>query len=290
MNIPSARRSRWWPTPRTTTSAERSRKSVVKRGSVDPAREQLALVAHVLDRVVGEALERLADLVSPRLGFAAHALSVEHLAAPDRLAAAEHLRGHGRSARPADPDHHRVAVGDRVEQGVIRQVHQQDPGLDEQLRPEVRVGAARGASGVEDRTHFRRDQLLRRDAVQVDVVDQGDVAAHEMPDQQLRAPARAHRTADAERQARRRRRARPAVGRREACRARSRCGHRSESNARGRRACRLTRLRRRAGALAHGGARCCRRCRRRASEPAPPRPRARRARRRSCGLARRTCP
>ena len=91
MNGRRARRSRWWSTPRTTTSVERSRKSVAKRGSWILPGQQLALLAHVLDRVVGEALERLPDLAPADLGFRTHALEVEHLAARQRLAFAQHL-------------------------------------------------------------------------------------------------------------------------------------------------------------------------------------------------------
>ena len=110
-----------------------------------PAGEQLALLAHVLDRVVREALQRLADLLAARIRLRAHALEAEHLAA----------RPSGsplRSTSPTDPpscrafgdDHQRIAVGEHVEQRVVGQVDEQDARLDEQLRPQVRVAARRG--------------------------------------------------------------------------------------------------------------------------------------------------
>ncbi len=60
---------------------------------LDSAGEQLALLAHVLDRVVREALERLPDLLAAQLRFGAHALEVEHLTAGEQLPLAQHLSG-----------------------------------------------------------------------------------------------------------------------------------------------------------------------------------------------------
>ena len=77
---------------------------------LDPAGEQLALLAHVLDRVVREALERLADLLAARLGLGAHALEVEHLAAREQLALAQHLRDARASRRARGP-------GERITSG-----------------------------------------------------------------------------------------------------------------------------------------------------------------------------
>ena len=163
----------------------------------DLAGEQLALLAHVLDRVVGEALERIADLAPARLGFRAHALAVEHLAACEQLALAQHLRTVTRRSHRAKTTGSPSET--RVEQRVVGQVDEQDPRLDEQLRAEVGVGAAGGRAAVEHRGGARGDQLLRGDAIDIEMVDQRDVAAHEMPDEQLRAPARAHRAGDARR-------------------------------------------------------------------------------------------
>ncbi len=53
----------------------------LEAGHLDAAGEQLALLAHVLDRVDREPLEGLADLLPALLRLAAHALGVEYLAA-----------------------------------------------------------------------------------------------------------------------------------------------------------------------------------------------------------------
>ena len=49
------------------------------------------------------------------------------------------------------------------------------PGADDDLRAEVRVAAGRRAGGVEHRGGLARDERLGRDAVDVEVVDDGDV-------------------------------------------------------------------------------------------------------------------
>ena len=64
---------------------------MLKRGSAILPGEQLALLAHVLDRVVGEALERFVDPRAGRLGLGADPLEVEHAAARQHLAAAQDL-------------------------------------------------------------------------------------------------------------------------------------------------------------------------------------------------------
>ena len=71
----------------------------------------------------------------------------------------------------------RVPVGEELEQRVVGEVHEQDARFDEQLRPEVRVGAARGGAAVEHRDGARRDQLLGRDPIDVQVIDHRDLAA-----------------------------------------------------------------------------------------------------------------
>ena len=131
--------------------------------------EQLALLAHVLDRVVREALERLADLAAAGLGLGAHAGEVEHFAA-------------GRAPRPSrvtSPSRTVIASPSEssIEQRIVRQVDQVDARFDEQLGAEVRVGAAGGGAAVQHRADVRGDQLLGRDPVDVEVVDQRDIAA-----------------------------------------------------------------------------------------------------------------
>ena len=163
----------------------------------DASREQLALLAHVLHRVEREALERLVYIAAPGVRLGADALRVEHLAASEQLAPAQDLRARS-PVRAAHPHDERLAVRHRREQRVVGEVHEQDPRLDEQLRAQVRIGAARGAPAVEHHGGARRDQLLGGDAIDVEMVDQRDVASHERSDEQLRAPPRPHRPRDAQ--------------------------------------------------------------------------------------------
>jgi hypothetical protein len=66
-------------------------------------------------------------------------------------------------------------------------VDERDPGLHEDERPEVRVPAADGASCVDHRGDAGRDELLRGDAIEVLVVDDGDLARPD-PAKQLLGP------------------------------------------------------------------------------------------------------
>src|SRR5690606_6561303 len=79
----------------------------------------------------------------------------------------------------ADDDvavHHRdLRVLLDAHDGGAEVVDEHDAGLDEDVRTRVRVAARRRRRGVEDRDGARRDQRVRRDAVDVDVVDHGDV-------------------------------------------------------------------------------------------------------------------
>jgi hypothetical protein len=194
----------------------------LEAGQLDPARQELALLAHVLHRVAREALERLADLAPPGFRVGAHPLRIEHLAARQELAAAEHLANDRPERRPAvgarghrvrrrRGDHNElIAVGDRLEQPVVGKVDEQDARLDEQLRTQVGIGPRGGRATVQHRRGARRDQLLGRHAVDVHVIDERDLAAAEMSDEQLRAAARAHAPLDGARGAA------PEVGSREA--------------------------------------------------------------------------
>ena len=131
------------------------RRAIAKVGrearQLDPARQQLALLAHVLHGVAREALERLSDLTPPGLGFGTHAIEIEHLPAREELPLEQHLardrlpRCAARRARrrPAQrfPGHHGqpVSLGQRLEQRVVGQVHEQDARFDQQLRSQVGV-------------------------------------------------------------------------------------------------------------------------------------------------------
>ena len=76
--------------------------------------------------------------------------------------------------------HHRAA--DRVEQ---RHVRGHDP-----FRPAVRVAARDRVVGVHDRDHARREQALGRDAIEVAVVDDRDLAPPDPRGEILGADAR----------------------------------------------------------------------------------------------------
>ncbi len=153
---------------------------------VDPAGQQFALLAHVLDRVVRKALQCLADLAPARLGLGAHPRQVEHLAAGHEPAVdAQHLLVAHRD---------RLAVGEPLEQRIVGQIHKMDARFDQQLRSQIRVGAAAGGAAVEHRHGARRDQLLGRYAVDVEVIDHRYVTALQMAHEQLRAPAHPRRT------------------------------------------------------------------------------------------------
>ena len=154
---------------------------------VDPPGEQFALLAHVLDRVAREPLQRLSHLAPAGLGLRAHARQIQHDSLGQEPIAAQHLG-------VADGD--RLAIGEAIKQRVIGQVNEVGAGLHQQLRAEVRVGAAAGGPAVEYGGCAGGDQLLRRDPVDVEMVDHGYVSAGEVPDQQLGAPAQPRGTRD----------------------------------------------------------------------------------------------
>ena len=61
-------------------------------------------------------------------------------------------------------------------------------GVDQHLRPEVRVAAGDHRRGVDDGRDLGVDQGLRGGAVQVDVVEHGDVAGAQPRQQDTGAP------------------------------------------------------------------------------------------------------
>ena len=123
----------------------------VKARQVDPPGEQFALLAHVLDRVAREPLHRLSHLAPAGLGLGAHARQVQHYSLGHQSIPAEHLG-------VADGD--RLAVTEQLKQRVIGQVHEVHTGLHQQLRAEVRIGAAAGGPAVEHGGRAGSDQLL----------------------------------------------------------------------------------------------------------------------------------
>ena len=193
---------------------------------LDPARQQFALLPHVLDRVVGEALERLSDLPPPGLGLGAHARGMEHLAARQHLAPAQHFppaRGRVRASCQHDQ---RIPVGQQLKQRVLRQVEEQHACLDQQLRSEVGIGPTRGWAAVEHRGRSGGDQLLGGHPIDVQMVDKRDLTTLEVFDEQLRPAPGSHAAADRAHRHWRLGRKQRISHRRRARRARSCCGHR----------------------------------------------------------------
>ena len=147
---------------------------------LDLAGQQLALLDHVLDGVASERVERLADLAARRVVAVADLRGVLHAALGDQLLAAPD---------PAAAHLDAVAVAQALEEAVVGQVDEVDAGLDDEQRPEVGIGAARRRAAVEDRAHADGDEVLGRDAVEVLVVDDRDVAGREVLGEDLSAPA-----------------------------------------------------------------------------------------------------
>jgi hypothetical protein len=107
------------------------------------------------------------------------------------------------AVRDRDPrDQQGVAVdGDliavaHVPEGVLAdRVQQRDARLDQQLRPEIRIPPRDGGLRVDYGPHARRHQRLGGNPVQVDMVDEGDVAGPQPADESL-GPAVRPRGAD----------------------------------------------------------------------------------------------
>ena len=73
-----------------------------------------------------------------------------------------------------DPD--RVALAEPLEDALAEVVEERDAGLDQHLGAEVRVAAGDRRLGVEHRRDADGDQRVGGDPVEVDVVDDRDVA------------------------------------------------------------------------------------------------------------------
>src|SRR3712207_1137356 len=76
-------------------------------------------------------------------------------------------------------------------------VQQRDPGLVDDLRPEVGVAAGDAAARVHDGSRPAGDERLTRDRVDVRVVDDRDVARLQALGEVLRPPVDARRAGDA---------------------------------------------------------------------------------------------
>ncbi len=138
------------------------------------AGQQIGLLPDVGDGVLDELRQGLVDSLALFVELALQLDCTEH--APVRhLMAANH---HG-----APLDRHRVAVAKPLEKLSTGHVDQADPGPGEHQRSGVGVATVGGLRGVQHGTHAGRDQLLGRDPVDVEVVDDRNVAGPEALDQ-----------------------------------------------------------------------------------------------------------
>jgi hypothetical protein len=173
--------------------------------------QDLALLADVYERVLGEVLDRLSDPVLLLALDRGQLLERPHLPLGDEAARPDH--------GPPRHDHH-VAVAQVVEQGRADRVDKMHARADEDQRAWIRVPAAGRRRDVDDPPHAALDEVLGRHPVEVPVVDDRDVPGAEPPDQVLCTPSEPSLAADLER------RPREAVvpGRRARCRVRGRQG------------------------------------------------------------------
>ena len=177
-------RSRLCPGPRATTRTCRSRKRVSERWKVDALRQQAPLVAQVAERVLGEDLERPGHA---RALLRERRLELTRLERPARREA-------GAVAEDARAAHGDVlAVSDLVEERCAGGVDQPHASADEQQRPRVREAAALRVRHVDDHADARVQQLLGRDPVEVEVIDDRDVARAESADESFRSTPQAGR-------------------------------------------------------------------------------------------------
>ena len=139
----------------------------LQRRELDALGEQAPFLAQVLQRVLGEDLQGIGN---PRL------LLGERRREPVRLerSAVGEARPVAEEARAADG--HGVSVAELVEERRAGRVDQADAAAHEQERARVREAAGLRLGHVHDDADARLEQLLGRDAVDVLVVDDRDVA------------------------------------------------------------------------------------------------------------------
>ena len=136
-------------------------------GTPTPSSEQVALAAQVVHGVGGERLE-LHRQAGAGLRHRRARRSRRSAATPSATSVVAGVDGAVDDAQP-------VALGDRHDVGA-EVVDQRDARLDEDLRAEVRVAAGRRAGGVEHGGGLAGDERLGGDPVEVQVVDDRDVA------------------------------------------------------------------------------------------------------------------
>ena len=152
-----------------------------QRRKVDAVGEELALVPEVAQRVVGERLERLGD-AALLVGERPHERALGELDALGELGSV--------APQAAGPHGHRLAVDDLVEQiGARCRVDEADARAHQLERARVREAAGARGRDVDDGPHAGFDELLGRDAVEIDVVDDREIAGPKPLDEILRPPA-----------------------------------------------------------------------------------------------------
>ena len=153
-------------------------------GDLQAPREDVPLVADVLERVLGEVMDRLADAVLLLAGDVAQLGDTQHPSLDQDAVGPDH---------GAAADRHRVAVGELLEQRRVHRVDERDARAGQDQRPRVRIAAAGRRRDVHDRLHAALDEILGRHAVEVGVIDHGNVLRRQPADEVLRAPAESRR-------------------------------------------------------------------------------------------------
>ena len=161
------RRSRLWPGPARDDERVTVAEARLERRKVDPLREQAPLVAQVAHGVVGEFLA-----APPSRGRAGRPAPSSSSSAPSVRPEASCVPFEN-SMRAAHREP--VAVAHLVEQVGAGSVDQPDSSAHERERAGIGESARLRLRDVDDDADTGLDQLLRRDAVEVGVVDDRDV-------------------------------------------------------------------------------------------------------------------
>jgi hypothetical protein len=140
------------------------------RGQVETAREQLALLAHVGHCVLRELRERAIDLGALFLEALLELLHGELSARRQHAAVSPHL---------PTLDHEVLSVSQLLEERGGGRLDEPHPGSRQHQRSRVRIAPGRERRDVDHGAHAGRRQVLGGDAVEVRVVDHGEVAGLE---------------------------------------------------------------------------------------------------------------
>ncbi len=146
-------------------------------GHTDAVEQEIALLLEVFHGVGRErfqlhrqTLARVEHRLAHGLQVLAHAMRHRLVAEEDRVAVDANL----------------VALADLLEDALTEVVEQRDARLDQHLRTQVGVTARDRRFGVEHRGHADRHQRVGGDTVEIDVVDDSDVARAQPTYQTLR--------------------------------------------------------------------------------------------------------